>query len=112
MVRPTKFEITQNASDSRLTLAIAGELDISTVPTLTRHLDERFESNGAALTLDLRELTFMDSSGLRLLIALNDRSQREPWELRLIAPTSEAALMVLRVTGAYTALPFDGDDQR
>ena len=65
----------------------------------------------SALTLDLRDLTFMDSSGLRLLIALNDRAQRDAWSLRLIAPTHEAALMVLRVTGAYTALPFDTADE-
>lgn len=110
MVRPRKFEITQSATGARLTMAIAGELDIGSVPVLTRHIDEHFHSE-QALTLDLRELGFMDSSGLRLLIALNDRSQREGWQLGLIAPTHEAALMVLRVTGAYTALPFDVGDQ-
>ncbi len=88
MVRPTKFEITQSAAGGRPVVAIAGEIDIGTVPTLTRYLDEHFGSDLSALTLDLRDLTFMDSSGLRLLIALNDRAQRDDWSLRLIAPTT------------------------
>ena len=51
----------------------------------------------------------MDSSGLRLLIDLYDRSQRETWKLTMVAPSSEAATMVLRATGADTALPFESD---
>ena len=54
-----------------------------------------------------RELGFMDSSGLRLLIELYDRSQRESWELKIVRPRNEAAAMVLRATGADIALPFE-----
>jgi anti-anti-sigma factor len=61
------------------------------------------------VTLDLRDLAFMDSSGLRLLIDLHDRSRREPWELTLMTPTHEAAAVVLRATGADKALPFEED---
>ena len=63
----------------------------------------------SALTLDLAELAFMDSSGLRLLIELYDRSRRESWELTLVTPRDENATMVLRATGADDALPFETD---
>jgi anti-sigma B factor antagonist len=58
------------------------------------------------LVLDLSGVTFMDSSGLRLLIELNERAQREGWSLSLISREHEAATLVLRITGADAALPF------
>jgi hypothetical protein len=48
----------------------------------------------------------MDSTGLRLLIELNQRAQRESWTLTLTAPKLESAAIVLRTTGADSALPF------
>jgi anti-anti-sigma factor len=108
MVRPTRFEISQTASDASLTLSIAGELDMRTVEILADRVDRHRDEN---LTLDLRELAFMDSSGLRFLIELNDRSQRESWQLNLIRPRQEAAAVVLRVTGADSALPFQREEE-
>ena len=42
----------------------------------------------------------------RLLIELNNRSERERWQLRLVPPKHEAAALVLRATGTDTSLPF------
>jgi anti-anti-sigma factor len=58
------------------------------------------------LTLDLSNLTFMDSSGLRLLIELNARAGQDGWTLALLPSRHESTNMVLRLTGADTALPF------
>lgn len=48
----------------------------------------------------------MDSSGLKALIDLHDRSRAEAWKLKMVAPEHEAAALVLRATGADKALPF------
>jgi anti-anti-sigma factor len=112
MVRPTKFEITRRATGSTLDVAVTGELDLRTVQTLSQYLDDALGERITALTLDLRELAFMDSSGLRFLIELNDRAREQAWELRLIAPEDEAAALVLRVTGAKAALPFQDANDR
>ena len=109
MVRPTNFEIREEATEPVLVLTVTGELDMNTVELLARHVDERLAEAPRPLTLDLAELAFMDSSGLRLLIDLYDRSRRENWTLTMVAPSSEAATMVLRATGADTALPFESD---
>ena len=106
MVRPTKFEVNETGSGPGVALAVSGELDIRTVPALTDHVDGRLAGHPAELTLDLSELAFMDSSGLRLLIELHDRSRKEGWELKLLAPVSEHAMLVLQATGADRALPF------
>jgi ABC-type transporter Mla MlaB component len=48
----------------------------------------------------------MDSTGLRLLIELNQRAQRESWTLTLTALKLESAAIVLRTTVADSVLPF------
>jgi anti-sigma B factor antagonist len=106
MVRPSNFEIKQIAQGAAARLAILGELDMRTTEQLLNSLDEQLAAGASEVTLDLSELSFMDSSGLRLLIDLHNRSREESWDLRLIAPEQEAAALVLRVTGADKALPF------
>jgi anti-anti-sigma factor len=112
MTRPTNFEINQKLNGPALTVAIKGELDMSTVATLSERLDSQLNGEVTLVTVDLRDVTFVDSSGLRLLIELNDRSEAEPWQLALITPKAEAATVVLRITGADTALPFQPSDDR
>ncbi|HEY3772870.1 MAG TPA: STAS domain-containing protein [Solirubrobacteraceae bacterium] len=107
MVRPTRFEITPRASEAKVTLSLLGELDMSTVPQLSDSVRAQLNDGAGDLTLDLRELSFMDSSGLRLLIELYDGSRRDGWKLRLIAPRHAGAALVLRATGADLALPFE-----
>ena len=105
MVRARKFEITEATGRGTQTVALSGELDLSTVPELAQRVDALGDQIGT-LILDLSDLIFMDSSGLRLLIELNQRAQREAWELVLIPSRHESAKIVLRMTGADAALPF------
>lgn len=106
MVRPSRFQIEQSTEDAKLTISVTGELDMGSAGPLSDLVAERLEQGAMDLTLDLRELAFMDSSGLRALIELHDSSQREGWRLTLIRPREEAALLVIRATGADKALPF------
>jgi anti-sigma B factor antagonist len=108
MVRPVRLEVTVQPGRAGPTLAVEGELDLSSIPLLAQHIDGQVTPEQEALTLDLSEVTFMDSSGLRLLIELNERAEREGWSLSLIAPAHESANLVLRMTGADRALPFEG----
>jgi anti-sigma B factor antagonist len=109
MVRPTNFEIREHGTEPALELSVTGELDMNTVDLLARHVERNLADGPRALRLDLAQLGFMDSSGLRFLIDLYDRSRREGWELSIVRPDSEAAMMVLRATGADSALPFEPD---
>jgi anti-anti-sigma factor len=107
MVRPIRVEIAERRDGERLTVSIEGELDIGTIPVVEQHIAGQIDGAPTALTLDLGGVTFMDSSGLRMLIALHERSRREGWELSLSSPHHEAARLVLRMTGADSALPFE-----
>jgi anti-anti-sigma factor len=107
MARPTNFEIREQATEPSLELSVTGELDMNTVELLATQVERYLADRPRALRLDLGELGFMDSSGLRFLIELYDRSQRDDWDLKIVRPRSEAAAMVLVATGADTALPFE-----
>lgn len=109
MVRAVKFEISEQQHGDTLTLAIAGELDLETAPKLAERVAGKRTAEIATLALDLTELTFMDSSGLRLLIELDRQAADAPWSLTLRAPKHAAARTVLRLTGADAALPFEDD---
>jgi anti-sigma B factor antagonist len=106
MVRPTEFKIAHRVTDAGVTLKVTGELDLSTAPVLGESIGA-LRRDVKAVTVDLSELTFMDSTGLRLLIELDHRAKQEEWELALIRPRYETAAAVLKATGADSALPFE-----
>jgi anti-anti-sigma factor len=84
---------------------LEGELDIASVPQMSGAVDAALEDGARRIVLDLRELRFIDSSGLRHLILLNDRSRSESWKLELIRPP-DPTMKVFRLTGAEENLPF------
>jgi anti-anti-sigma factor len=112
MTRPPEFVVERHDSGSEITVSVAGELDLNSADRLGRYIAEQLPNGVSTLVLDLRELTFIDSSGLRFLIELHNRSQQQSWQLQLLAPRHEAAADVLRMTGADWALPFEADGER
>jgi anti-anti-sigma factor len=65
------FVLEATTSDGHLVLRLAGELDSEAAPDL-RHRIDQLPLDGDAV-LDLRDLTFIDSSGLGCLFRLQQR---------------------------------------
>jgi anti-sigma B factor antagonist len=82
-------------------LVLRGEFDLTGV--------QQFDDAAAAITptgslvLDLRDLSFMDSSGLGALMELYRRSVAEGWSLVLAAPQPQVTRL-LQITGVDTRL--------
>ena len=92
-----------------------GELDMATAETLRATLDvaiaetlraalDGFET-GARLVLDLHRLTFIDSTGLHLLVALDQRAHRDGFLLTLLAPAAPID-RAIQLCGLHQVLPF------
>ena len=88
-------------SDSRngvASIALRGELEMASVPDLEGHLAP-FESNGvSAIMLDLRELTFIDSTGLRALLEARNRAESKGQRLIMVG-TRPSARRLFELTG-------------
>jgi stage II sporulation protein AA (anti-sigma F factor antagonist) len=80
-----------------------GELDLGTVETLRAALDGT--RNAPKLVLDLRRLSFIDSTGVHLLVALEQSAQRDGMELTLIAPPAPVR-RVIELCGLDKTLRF------
>ena len=89
-------------------LTVAGELDIATVPRLEEAVATVLAHGARSVIVDLSRLAFVDSSGLRMFITLNDRASAEGFSLGLIRPP-EPSLSVFQITGAEENLPFIED---
>lgn len=85
-------------------LRVAGELDMSSSPALAEELRRvAEEGEEGAVTLELSELTFLDSTGLRALIEAS-RLLGASGDLVLRHPT-RAVLEVLEIAGVEAAVP-------
>jgi anti-anti-sigma factor len=73
-------------TDQRRTFRLIGELDISNAETLAAILDRETQDQGD-INLDMSELTFIDSSGIRVLLQAMDRLDGQG-RLVLVAPTN------------------------
>jgi anti-sigma B factor antagonist len=92
-----------------------GELDLATAQTLRSTLDAAIAEtlsaaldgmeNGARLVLDLRGLSFIDSTGLHLLVELDRRAQNDGFQLSLLAPAAPID-RAIRLCGLDQTLPF------
>jgi anti-sigma B factor antagonist len=79
-----RFFITSSEREGELILALRGELDLASSGELAEAAAGIVP--GTSVTLDLRELSFMDSSGIRTLMNLDLRSRAEGWTLALASP--------------------------
>ncbi len=67
-----------------IVLALEGELDLATAEPLRRSLLEAIESNGAGVAVDMSGCSFIDSTGLRILVEAARRLGSDGRRLRLI----------------------------
>lgn len=111
-VRDGMLRVRIKTEDSGSTLALAGELDMANAATLASELERAEEAGATPITVDLRELEFIDSTGIAVLVAahrrLNDGSDR----IRLVRSRASGVRRVMDVTGLDSELPFvasDGD---
>ena len=82
-----------------------GELDIATTPELEQALADAAADGVAEVVLDLRHLTFMDSTGLRALAQANTRADASGITLSIVRGPRQID-RVLEISGLGTLLPL------
>jgi anti-anti-sigma factor len=91
------LEVTTQDSNGKVTISLKGELDLSSVGKVQEAL-HRVEADGpAVLVLDLSNLTFLDSTGLRAVVTADERA-REDGRRFVIVRGPEAVQRVFSIT--------------
>jgi anti-anti-sigma factor len=79
-------------------IALAGEVDMATVPVLKQQLAQAEQDGAASIMVDLRDVTFIDSQGLHALLRARERAQSNGHRL-LIVGASPSARRLFQITG-------------
>ena len=90
--------VTTSHADGSVVVTLAGELDMASVPALRASLDDIEPSQ--RLVLDCAAVTFMDSSGLSLLVTLWSRLVESGGSLQVRQP-SPPVRRVMELTGLH-----------
>jgi anti-sigma B factor antagonist len=93
---------------SRRTLTLVGELDIASVGQLQDAVERLSSQATTSITLDLRGLTFIDSSGLAGIVLASKLCDSNGCEFGLIRGDSSTQRL-FELTGLIDVLPFRDD---
>jgi len=81
----------------------AGEIDSTSAPLLRQHLEALLDGDVRELTVDLGQVSFLDSAGLCVLATAHRRAVRQDVRLRVLA-SSRAVIRPLQITGLWELL--------
>ena len=93
-----QLAIDVSRGDGRVTVALVGELDMASAPQLESALDDAALADAPTLVLDLQQLSFMDSTGLRIILGARENCQARGQDFA-VTPGSQQVQRLLSVTG-------------
>ena len=82
-----------------------GEVDLATAGTVRERFEELTSLGFRRVALDLRGVTFLDSTGMRLALELSESSRADAWEFAVIEGPA-AVQRVFEITGLRSLVPF------
>jgi anti-sigma B factor antagonist len=101
------FAVQSERSDNVQRVRVRGEIDLSVVDELDGEMRRAEATDAKRIELDLDRLEFLDASGVRLLLDLQERSRNNGHRLRIRPASSLQVRRVLDLTGAGELLPID-----
>jgi anti-sigma B factor antagonist len=90
--------------DGRTAVAVGGELDLASADEFAGAVRAALASG--PVVVDLSQVTFMDSAGVRVLNALVREAAEDERELRIASEMQPGVVQVLELTGMMQLLPL------
>ena len=100
---PTVISAERDARKARLVLG--GDLDMAARFQAEQALDQLLSEPVEQLVVDLGEVTFVDSTGMGLVLELDDRARADGFKLRLLRGSDDVQ-RVFELAGVADVLPF------
>jgi anti-anti-sigma factor len=100
---PDPLEIDVQIADDRTLVTLSGELDASTATLLYDQLSDLEVKDVQHVVLDLAQVSFMDSTGLSVIVTEHKRLRHSGGGLTVFAPPSSVRRL-FEITGLNTVL--------
>jgi len=110
MPAPDEFALDVAGGDERTVIRVSGELDLGSAPQLEAAIAAEPARSARSLVIDLRETVFMDSTGLRAVLAAA-RQARESGRRFAVTHGGEQVQRIFSVTGADSRLEVLADPE-
>jgi len=95
---PVPFRVETRPDRDRVVVAVIGEIDFATAPIVHDAVAELREVGWPRIVLDLRAVSFIDSSGVHLIQSLLDAAEHERFRLAIVDGPARV-MRVLELTG-------------
>jgi anti-sigma B factor antagonist len=105
----SRFQVSEQQRDGMLVLSVSGELDLATAPDLCMRLTRLRMARRPIVVIDLTDLRFCDSTGLRALLGEAREARIAGGRLSVIVPPGSAVRRLLDLTGADEVLEVHDD---
>ena len=102
---PAPFRVVVRTERDVVRVCPFGEVDIDTVDRIREQLENATATGARHVVLDLRGVTFLDSTGLHLVLEADAASRAQGWEFGLIGGPPDVQ-RVFDLTGSRARLPF------
>ncbi|MBB3663369.1 MULTISPECIES: STAS domain-containing protein [Prauserella salsuginis group] len=92
-------ELRRDTESQSVEITVTGEIDLSNAEQVRSELYGAIANNLIRVSLDLTGVSYLDSSGLRILFTLADRLQRMQTELDIVAPPRTPVRRIVELAG-------------
>ncbi|HEY3759119.1 MAG TPA: STAS domain-containing protein [Solirubrobacteraceae bacterium] len=100
-----QFEVQDSVCDGHHMLALSGELDLAEAPGLETMITRLCGDGVKGISLDLSRLTFMDSSGLQVVLHAQQLCREHGHDF-FVVPGNAQVLRLFEIAGVIDALPI------
>ncbi len=111
VLEPENFSIQEEPEDDRCTLVLRGELDLASAPALEAATTRLCGEGASEIVVDLRGLSFIDSTGLRTILSCMSLCEEHLCNLWLV-PGQRAIQRLFELAGLLERLPFREPEPR
>lgn len=104
-VVPPPFRIVVRTERDVVRICPSGDIDMDTVGQIRDEIETSTATGARRVVLDLRDVTFLGSMGLCLVLEADAASREDGWEFALIGGPARMQ-RIFDLTGARARLPF------
>lgn len=105
------FRVEVKPDRDRMLVSPAGEVDLATADTLESRIVDLLQAGFARVVVDLRAVTFIDSTGIRALLNAHRRARESGGSVSIIlgGPATRRPLEIVGVTDYLELEPDESD---